>query len=632
MIAGEKGRQCGQWLSSNGLSGGARRALPQFSAGGRADSDASKLPIIAATTLITYFVAAGVAVTTARIHHMFCPQSHRLPSAIRSARTCPKLQRRPTGVAATFFTLSALHSSASVPRRPPAAVGMGLKISALERDLLPSHATSACSLGALPPAALTLILQLLSNKERLRTARCNRRLLEAVRSPSAWQCAASLPYPFYSAHWAARLRRSLLSMAPFELRLCARRPETVSVADLLLLPNIRAVHFDADAAATESQLNELLDSRQLADVRALHLSSRCQLRPHHARVIAERMTALRTLRLHCPEHGRGTEPDDDEPHERPGAQGSAAPFRPRSPTFDAVGSLLAPLTRMHALTDLSLSFPINLAPAGRGPAATLHPPLSHPLSRCTSLRRLRLHRAPLSEAQLADLLQSPTLARQLECLALSFVEASNHGTAVRANTAADVGAGTGAEPASSSKRDSPSAVDWRAVFGGMVRLRSLALAQCFIISQLLPALDAAPALAVLGVACRAQPLSESADCGAVNPAPAAVRALLSARPRLQVRLAVAPTLPLWLAPIRAVLDAGPRRHEREHCAAQWAGLRALAADLDPPATDSSARPAADHGLPAAAAVAVARRLLLVDRIAEADGEWAEEQKADARGH
>jgi len=532
---------------------------------------------------------------------------------------------------------------------------MGLKISALERDpSAPSRPSSsaACPLDSLPSPALTLILQFLSHRDRLRAARCSPRLLSAARSPSAWQCAAPLPYPFYSAHWAARLRRSLLSLAPFELRVAARRLQSAAVADLLLLPNIRAVRFDDDAEASEAQLDELLASALLADVTALRLSPRCQLRPHHTAVVAERMHALRTLRLHCPKHrrsrgstgaagtgsaGADAEPDDDGwPLELPGADSSASPLRPHSPTFDAVGSLLAPLARMRALADLSLSFPVCLALAGGGPAAgaaALHPPLSHPLGRCGALRRLRLHRAPLSERQLAELLQSPALARQLECLALSFVEATDRGPTARAGTAADIGAGTGTGSVSAAvDPNAASPVDWHSVFGSMVRLRSLALSQCFIVSSLLPALSAAPSLVRLGVGCRAQPLGESADCGAVNPAPAAVRALLSARPRLQVRLAVAPTLPLWLAPIRAAIDADPRRRERDHCAAQWAGLRALAKDdTDVNADPRVADQAADHGQPGTA-VGTSSRVRLVDRIVEADGEWTEEDKADAKGH
>ena len=531
---------------------------------------------------------------------------------------------------------------------------MGLKISALERDLSSCSRTSssaACSLDLLPSPTLILVLQLLSHRDRLRAARCSRRLLTAARSPAAWQCAAPLPYPFYSAHWAARLRRSLLALAPFELRVAARRLQSAAVADLLLLPNIRAVRFDDDAAASEAQLDELLASPLLADVAALRLSPRCQLRPHHTAVVAERMHALRTLRLHCPEHRRqrgsgsgfgsadaDAEPDDDGwPLELPGTDGSASPLRPHSPTFDAVGSLLAPLARMRALADLSLSFPISLARAGGGPAAAaaLHPPLSHPLGRCGALRRLRLHRAPLSERQLAELLQTPALARQLECLALSFVEATDRVAISRAGAAVGIGAGTGTGSASAAvDPSSASPVDWHSLFGSLVRLRSLALSQCFIVSSLLPALPAAPLLGRLSVVCRAQPLGESADCGAVNPAPAAVRALLLARPRLQVRLAVAPTLLLWLAPIRAAIDADPRRHERDHCTAQWMTLRTLATDPDSHpdahsgAADPVAHPVADHGQPGTA-VGTSPRVRLVDRIVEADGEWTEEDKADA---
>jgi hypothetical protein len=116
-----------------------------------------------------------------------------------------------------------------------------------ESDLLSSHkraripGRSPCYMDQCADVELQLIMQLLSNQERLLAAKVSRRLLHAVSQPFSWRRA--LPFQVkFGVTVADSLLRSLLRNAPISLHLCQGDPLTVAqVAAVVNLHSLKVL-------------------------------------------------------------------------------------------------------------------------------------------------------------------------------------------------------------------------------------------------------------------------------------------------------------------------------------------------------------------------------------------------------
>jgi hypothetical protein len=99
---------------------------------------------------------------------------------------------------------------------------------------------SPCYMNRCADVELQLILQLLSNQERLAAAKVSRRMLHAVSQPFSWHHA-----PVVELEFDVRLQRSLIRIAPISLLL--DNNELVTAAQVAAIPNLYAINIGVDA-------------------------------------------------------------------------------------------------------------------------------------------------------------------------------------------------------------------------------------------------------------------------------------------------------------------------------------------------------------------------------------------------
>jgi hypothetical protein len=245
------------------------------------------------------------------------------------------------------------------------------------------------------------------------------------------------------------------------------------------------------------------------------------------------LRGLQTLRVRCP---------------LPLATLKLLPTRPALHTLDfwavagSAGWDWDWLPAMPALTDLCV---------GLSHDKPLSPPLIDAIGQCTQLRSLQLGGPSFEAGNFARFCSTPAL-RQLRRLDMVHLQ--------------EVDAGLTAE-------------DYRVVFSALAGLQSLRLDFVLRLDLLLPHLAHAPALRTLTCSCAAENPDLVGLIGSMHPGHEALRQLLTAAPRLEVRLEMATSIGEWRGSLcySHGLASALQRGQMDD---QWSELQRAAAELE----------------------------------------------------
>jgi hypothetical protein len=115
-----------------------------------------------------------------------------------------------------------------------------------------ASAAYACQLDRCADVELQLILQMLTNKERLISARINGRMLHAAGQPFSWKN-AELAELTITAELAARIHRSLMRLARFHL-IIDSPVDQQDVGAIFTIPHVDSIHLTDSSHAWIKQL------------------------------------------------------------------------------------------------------------------------------------------------------------------------------------------------------------------------------------------------------------------------------------------------------------------------------------------------------------------------------------------
>jgi len=201
------------------------------------------------------------------------------------------------------------------------------------------------------------------------------------------------------------------------------------------------------------------------------------------------------------------------------------------------------LSAMPALTDLRLGC------SGHRP---LRRPAIDAIGQVAQLHSLRLGQARFEAGSFARFCSTPAM-RQLRHLELCFQIDSW-------------------KPADTLQSD-----ECCAAFSGLAGLEALHLSQVAGLDRLLPHLAHAPALRTLTIPCGVEDLRTVASEGATHPSRDALRQLLTAAPRLEVRLQMAATVEKWR---KCFWYSGTTVSQRKQMDDQWSELQRMGMEME----------------------------------------------------
>ena len=420
---------------------------------------------------------------------------------------------QPAGATMTAGPSPADLSAAAAPLQPPSLSVQPLPEQFSQRKRPRRSARLACHLDKLAVVELQLFLQFLDTKSKLIAARCSRRLLHAASAPFAWRSTPPFTVEAPSDADVERIGSSLLRFVPIHLR-CDWLKSLQCLATVPHLVDLDLLN-SARGVAAAAEFSRLLQHPNLARLQLLRLDADTS-----SRLTVDTMVLIARL--------------------------------PQLRTFDAVvrgetsgAVLLQPLAAAPALTDLTVrrEFAVKVGAA-----------LLAAVSGCAGLRNLSLHRLLFSTGLFLALCSSPNM-HQLQHLELVGVSAGS----------AHNGAG---EP--------PDADEYRAAFSALQQLQSLTLQEVWSVNTLLAYLHHVPALRLLCIRCLPYPYPHTDTAYFPLPSRAALSALLTVSPRLEVQLCLAATLDRWLAQRRPADVA----HYRAVFEQQWCELKRMTAEMD----------------------------------------------------
>lgn len=337
-------------------------------------------------------------------------------------------------------------------------------------------------LDKLATVELQLVLQFLDTCNKLKTARCNRRLLQVVGHPFAWRYAS----PFIvTLRTLADLppQPSLLRLIP--LSLWIKHPYMPSDLDCLRKPPVNMVVRELHIDHAYIQCDEWSQLLLLPALQSLQLiCTRTVIIPTHAVAHMAILPQLRSLSI---QNGEG------------------------------VGETLVSLMSAPSLTHISVTLRIGTAEL-RGMQS---------ISQCLQLRSLKLTGQNGYVFGFQHLfIIPPSPQQQLERIYLEgFLAQPNlnwHQIPV------------------------PTAEEMRNGLAAMFHLTELQLKRIYSLDSLLACLHVAPKLRVLELKLTAQHPSAISFSGSTHPSAGTVRALLTLAPQLEVRLLLTSSIDKWM--------------------------------------------------------------------------------------